>query len=334
MTENDETVSTEIVNAIQSGFPVVEKPFHEIGENLGMSGENLMAAIRSMLERGLLRTFGPVFDPIRLGYVSTLVAAHIDQDRVAELSSVMLEIREVTHNYLRDHELNLWFTITALNCEVIDSIIKQVEKFPGVKNILNLPAVRIYKIRAVFGTSEYFEAEQSTGLPEMLILDDNDKMLVRKMQENFPIHERPYRLIAEKAGMSEEEALTRISRMVEKKVIRRFGARVNHRRAGYISNCLGAWRGDDIDVAGVDFSRLPFVSHCYRRMPHNDWPYELYTMIHAVSNNDLKDKQNEMRSLAPHLKPVFMKSLYELKKTTMKYFLEQSEIQLKRDRKK
>ncbi len=326
MIDNVEKNSRDILRVLQADFPVIERPFLQVGTRLGMSEQEVIGAIRSYIDDGIIRTFGPVFDPRKLGYRSTLIAAQVDSERVAELAAMMLDIREITHNYLRDHDYNLWFTVTARTDLIMERIIKQVEKFPGVRKVLNLPMVKAFKIRAVFGAENDSPVIDGADTEEpSALLDYIDESLVRALQENFPLVDRPYLVIGDRAHMGEVEVVNTVRKWTEDGTIRRFGARLNHRNAGWTSNTLVAWGGGNIDMHGRTFSAMKEVSHCYKRTPHHEWPYELYTMVHAPSSVEMQDTLERMKALAEDSKPVFMNTLFELKKTSMKFFLEDTE---------
>lgn len=312
---------TGILPYIQTGFPVIEQPFAEIAAKTGKSENEIITSIQSLIDNGIIRAFGPVFEAKKLGYTSTLAAVKIDTHRLPELAAVMLDINEITHNYVRNNELNMWFTITVISQEFIDLIIKWVEKFPGVEKIISLPSEKVFKINAVWGAEESDVTIADTMI-EIPPFDDFEKSLVRTLQKGFPIESRPFAAIAAEIESDETTVINKIKSWTEKGVIRRFGARLNHRRIGYSNNILAAWKTKSPLELGEKFSKLSYVSHCYMRTPHNDWPYAIYTMIHSKSAQEGLGYLREMTEMSSGATPVALKTLYELKKTTMKYFLE------------
>ncbi len=312
----------ELLSVIQSDFPIVSRPFKVLAERISLTEPEVIETINSLKDRGIILNFGPVFEARRLGYISTLIAAEVGNDRVTELSASMLDINEITHNYLRENEYNLWFTITALNSDVMNKIIMWVKKFPDVKKILNLPIKKVFKINAVWETRELPKTNTDYNT-EIQPLDEYGKSLVRALQNEFPIIENPFRIIAETTDTDESAVMQTINSWLENGAIRRFGARLSHRKIGYTHNILAAWEGKNTELWGEKFARLPQVSHCYLREFYDEWPYELYTMIHAKSNAESKETLNNMKKIARGAKMVTMKTIYELKKTSMKYFMEE-----------
>ena len=145
---------------------------------------------------------------------------------------------------------------------------------------------------------------------------------MRALQADFPVTPTPYAELAAAADVTEKELLDTVADWLKNGTVRRFGARLDHRKAGYTENTLATWKGGDIDAWGKTFAELPEVSHCYRRKTHHDWPWELYTMVHARSDEELSATLARMRKAAPGAESVQLKTLYELKKTSMRYFLE------------
>ena len=312
----------ELLSVIQSDFPIVRRPFEVLANRIGLTEREVINSISSLMDEGIIRAFGPVFEASKLGYVSTLIAAKVGNDRITELAAAMLDINEITHNYLRDNEYNLWFAITALNSDVMDKIIKWVKKFPEVNKVLNLPAKKVFKINAVWGAGEFKTSNinYETKVPP---LDETGKNLVRALQNEFPMVENPFRVIADSTGTDESEIMDIINSWLNNGTIRRFGARLSHKKIGYTHNILAAWEGKDSELWGENFAEFTQVSHCYLREPHDDWPYELYTMIHAKSDTEADEILKTMKDIARGAKMVAMKTLYELKKTSMKYFMEE-----------
>jgi len=149
-----------------------------------------------------------------------------------------------------------------------------------------------------------------------------EKKIIASIQGDIPITQRPYHEISKKIGIEEEELLNILQKLVNKGVIRRFGATLRHQRSGFKANAMAAWQVDEerIDEVGEIMAGFREVSHCYRRNPAEDWPYNLYTMIHALSEESCKEialKMSEKTSIKNYS---LLFSRRELKKTSMKYF--------------
>ncbi len=315
------TKKDRLLSEIQSGFPIVTRPFQELAQRIGVPEHEIIESLLTLKDEGILREFGPVFDSRKLGYVSTLVAAKVDTNRIDECAASMMEIDGITHNYLRGNEFNLWFTVIAMNSDYLQKIIDRIEKFPGVIEAISLPMSKIFKINAVWvtGGSKTVQPDLETSAPA---LDDSAKTLVRALEDRFPIVEKPFAAIAKKTGIAEPDLMDTINSWIQNGIIRRFGARLNHNKIGYTSNVLVAWKGRDVELWGKIFAKASYVSHCYLRKPYEIWPYELYTMVHAQSDGEIKDILDSMRETAQGSEMMVLKTLKELKKSTMKYFME------------
>lgn len=150
MSQTD-SLDNRILGAIQSNFPVDERPFRIIAEKIGESEETVIDRVKSLFESKVIRRFGAVFDSRRLGYVSTLVGVRIpDPEHLPAVARHVSRYPEVTHNYERADSYNLWFTLIAENPGRIAVILQQVRGLPGVAEVRDLPQVELYKINASF----------------------------------------------------------------------------------------------------------------------------------------------------------------------------------------
>lgn len=159
-----------------------------------------------------------------------------------------------------------------------------------------------------------------------LQFSDKDKKLIRLLQEHLPLVERPYAELAKRTGMREQEVLEKVAAWVDSGIIRRFGAIVRHQRMGYRANCMVVWKVVDPEVAnraGEIFAGFPEVSHCYRRPEFEDWPYTLYTMVHATSQEGIEETLERMKTASGLDEYRGLFSEKEWKKTSMKYFSEE-----------
>ncbi|MFZ7127249.1 MAG: AsnC family transcriptional regulator [Desulfobacterales bacterium] len=145
----DET-DRRILNRIQSDFPVSKRPYAVIAEELGLPETEMLDRVRRLKEAGIIRRIGGNFSPERLGYVSTLCAAKVPEDQVETFAAVVNRFPGVTHNYLRECPFNIWFTFIAPSAEEIAQNLADIEAATGVTGILNLPATRVFKIKAKF----------------------------------------------------------------------------------------------------------------------------------------------------------------------------------------
>lgn len=136
-----------ILNRMQGDFPISEDPYDDIGRVLGVSGQEVLQRVRSLVERGVVRKVGPFFDARKLKYVSTLCALDVPEGKLEEVASFISAYPEVTHNYLRSGRPNLWFTLVAESRELIAKIIGEIEEKGAAGPVQNLPARKMFKVK-------------------------------------------------------------------------------------------------------------------------------------------------------------------------------------------
>jgi len=139
-----------LLDLIQDGFPLAERPYQALGESLGATEEAVIERMASLVDRGIIRDASPVFDLHKLGYCSTLVALNVPEERLEDVAALVNERAEVTHNYLREGEPNLWFTVIAESGAARDAILAEIEREADTGRIYPFPATRMFRARVVF----------------------------------------------------------------------------------------------------------------------------------------------------------------------------------------
>ena len=139
-----------ILNRIQSDFPITPRPYLTIADELNLTEAEVLDRISRLKQTGIIRRIGGNFVPAKLGYVSTLCAAKVPEDKIERFADVVNRFPGVTHNYLRENSFNVWFTFIAPSMEEIEQNLEDIEQETGIKEILNLPATRVFKIKAQF----------------------------------------------------------------------------------------------------------------------------------------------------------------------------------------
>ncbi len=337
MTDTD----TRVLMLIQNRFPLVQRPYEAIGRQLGLSESEAFDAVTALRDSGTVRRLGATFDLSHLGYVSTLAAAAVDPDHLEDAAEFVNGFGEVTHNYQRSGTYNMWFTIIAPSRERIAQIQEAVSKQPGCTGVLNLPAEHMYKIRVEFdaaGTraaderhgSEYRQHTITPQDVEVPSFTDEDIALIRLLQGDVDRSLEPFGSLGAQVGLSGDETIGKIEEWLACGVIRRFGAAVRHRRIGVSSNAMTVWDipEDQVNAAGELMSTFSVVSHCYERRRCEEWPYNMYTMLHAKDDEVCRKGVQAIHEALtdagidvpdPHL----LFSSREFKKRSMRYFMEE-----------
>ena len=143
-------VDRAILNRIQSDFPMTKRPFLSIAENLDLSESDVIKRLEQLKKKGIIRRIGGNFVPEKLGFVSTLCAAKVPEDKIEGFTRTVNRYPGVTHNYQRDNKYNIWFTFIAQSMDEIKGNLEDISRETGVTDIINLPATKMYKIRAHF----------------------------------------------------------------------------------------------------------------------------------------------------------------------------------------
>jgi DNA-binding Lrp family transcriptional regulator len=143
-------VDKAVLNRIQSDFPITSRPYRTMAEDLGLSEDEVLKRVSRLKASGIIRRIGGNFSPEKLGFVSTLCAAKVPEDKISQFAEVVNRYPGVTHNYRRENTFNIWFTFIAPKMDEINANLEQIAAETGVTDILNLPATRVFKIRAEF----------------------------------------------------------------------------------------------------------------------------------------------------------------------------------------
>ncbi|WP_277555128.1 siroheme decarboxylase subunit beta [Halobaculum limi] len=325
-------VDARLVDDYQSGFPVVERPFRVVAEDLGIDEEEALDRVTALRERGVFRRFGAVLNPPVIGS-STLAAVAAPDDRFEEVADVINGYRQVNHNYRREHEWNMWFVVTAGTREKRDEILADIEERTGCE-VLNLPMLTDYYIDLEFPVwnDDAFAREslESTDAGATRISEDAtgglselERDLLIEIQDGFPLTATPYRDVAAAIDADVDDVLSAVERLLADGCIKRIGCVVNHIVTGFHNNCMVVWDvpDDRLDELGERVGELPYVTLCYHRprRPDQDWEYNLFTMVHGREADAVDAKIDE---LAEEYLPFDHERLYStetLKQTGAQY---------------
>jgi len=318
-----------ILTAIQADLPVEVRPFDVLAERLNLETTDVVARVKRMAAEGLLRRVGPVFDSRGLGYVSTVAAATVPPERLREVADRVSRMPGVTHNYERRHAYNLWFTLTCASRQEEELALEAVRRDTGIPHIFSLPALAVYKIRVKFDLMEDSAAADVEIAPPLAgpatrPLSGQQKELVRLLQDGLPIQREPFVGAGAQLGWPVERIVEQIREWMGMGIVRRFGAVVRHRDLGFAANGMAVFRAADAqaDEAGRRLAVRPEVSHCYRRPPMPDFPYNLYAMIHGRSEDVVRQAVAAMAAETGLTDYDVLFSVTEFKKASMRYFVE------------
>jgi DNA-binding Lrp family transcriptional regulator len=327
----DET-DKRLMNLLQSRFPLAAEPFAPVAEEAGLPLDETMRRTQRLLDERIIREITPIFDTRALGYESMLVAAKVDPEHPHRAAKIINSHPGVSHNYLRTHEFNLWFTIATPPDSGLglQGTLEALQRLTGAESIRQLPTLTLFKINMNLemekGTDALAAAVEAAPPRELerQPYDDTDIAVIRALQGPMAVAERPYDDAAAEAGMTTDALLSHLEGMVDRKILRRVAAILFHRRAGFSANGMGVWRvpEESVQEVGARMASVRGISHCYQRPTYEDWPYSVFTMAHGRSKEEcdaVLDSIAEEHGLHGEDRAVLYSST-EFKKIRLHYF--------------
>jgi siroheme decarboxylase len=285
-----------LMNLLQSSFPLDAEPFALLAGEAELELEDVLARTRRLLDGRIIREITPIFDTRALGYESMLVAARVDPANPQRAARIVNSHPGVSHNYLRTHDFNLWFTIaTPPDSKLgLDGTLAALMQETGAESMRQLPTLTLFKINMNLemekGTEALASAVEAAPPRELerQPYDETDVTVIRALQGPMEPVGRPYDGAAAAVGMSTAGFLEHLRGMVERKLLRRVAAILYHRRAGFSANGMGVWKvpEDEILATGRRMAAFRGISHCYQRPTYPDWPYSVFTMAHGRSKQE------------------------------------------------
>ncbi len=330
----DET-DKRLMNLLQSRFPLDPEPFALVASEAELELDDVLARTQRLLDGRIIREITPIFDTRALGSESMLVAAKVDAEHPQRAAQIVNSHPGVSHNYLRTHEFNLWFTIaTPPDSELglrgtLDALMEET----GAESMRELPTLTLFKINMNLemekGTDALAAAVEAAPPRELEAqpYDEDDIALIRVLQGPMAAVERPYDEAAAELGIATDELLDRLRGMVDRKILRRVAAILYHRRAGFSANGMGVWKvpADEIPEVGARMASYRGISHCYQRPTYEDWPYSVFTMAHGRSKEEcdaILDSIAEECGMGPDDRATLYSST-EYKKIRLHYFTDE-----------
>ncbi len=280
-----------LCNALQDGLAICAGPYADLAEYLGSDEETVLEETRELKEKGIIRRIRAMMNHRALGMTSTLVAGHVPEEKLQEVGEAINAMEGVSHNYVRKHDLNLWFTLQGGSAEEIEIEVSKLSGQLGI-DFYSLPVERVFKLNVRFdaeGKGQQIGDVEPVPKSEAVELNDTEKRILSKLQDELKVTERPFDFLCGE-GLEIDEVLKIIRKLLDKGVIRRVGAAVDHRKLGFVANilfCCVVGEGQIIE-AGKRLARFGIVSHCYERKRVKDWPYNLFAMMHGRSMGEIQ----------------------------------------------
>ena len=325
----DET-DKKLLNLMQGSFALTERPFAHVAGLAGISEDEVMERVQYLLDKRIIREVTPIFDTRALGYSSMLVAAKVDPANPHRAAQFINSHPGVTHNYLRNHEFNLWFTLAVEPDSRLglDGTLDVMAARTGAESIRQLPTLKLFKIRMDLemegGTDALKTAGEAVEPMELdpIELSAADIEVITATQGPMAVRSDAYVPAAEKLGVPVSEVLQRLASLQERGGLRRVAAILYHRRAGFSANGMGVWAVPDGEILDTGRRMAAFrgISHCYQRPTYADWPYSVFTMAHGRSKDECDAVLDAIAESTGIEQRATLYSSTEFKKVRMLYF--------------
>ncbi len=323
-----------LLNLMQGSFPLAPRPYQHVASAAGIGEDEALVRVRRLLRERIIRQVTPIFDTRALGYSSMLVAAKVDPDNPWRAATVINAHPGVSHNYLRNHEFNIWFTIaTEPGSKLgLEGTLERLGELAGAQSIRQLPTLKLFKIRMDLEMEKGTEAlagqvaeAVAPAETDPQPYDEFDRAVIRATQGDLPLVAEPYAPAADELGIAQAQLLDHLRGMQERRLLRRVAAILYHRRAGFSANGMGVWKVPEERVleVGMEMSKFRGISHCYQRPTYADWPYSVFTMAHGRSKQEC---DAILDSIAQHTGISERATLYsstEFKKIRLLYFTDE-----------
>ncbi len=319
-----------LLNLMQGKFPIAPRPYEAVAQLAETTEDEVMRRVQHLIEQRIIRQVTPIFDTRALGYSSMLVAAKIDAENPHRAAKVINAHPGVSHNYLRNHEFNLWFTIaTEPDSKLgLEGTLEALAAEAGATSVRQLPTLKMFKIRmdlemegdtkALASAAEAVEPAEMDPQP----YDEFDIAVIRALQGDMPVISEPYKPAADELGIDVPKFLEHLEGMQARRILRRVAAILFHRRAGFSANGMGVWKvpeGEELEY-GKRMASFRGISHCYQRPTYADWPYSVFTMAHGRSKEECDANLDAISEDTGITERATLYSSTEFKKVRLQYF--------------
>ena len=331
-----------LLDTIQDAFPLEERPYRVIADMFSAQGEpvteqQVFEAVENLRNTGVIRRVGGVYDSKKLGFISRLCAGKVptvatgasDDSALDKFAAAVNAVPAITHNYVRTHEYNLWFTVIAENEAEVQNVVDRLCAETALHDVHVLSVTKKFKINTVMRGagapvgSRQLAVGRNNADESQAELSLSDKARIRVASTDIPHTLTPFK----DWGVAIEE----LREDLTQKRMRRFGAILRHQQAGFAHNAMVCFGLDERrgstgsptearDERGAILAKNPHVSHCYERPAFEGFPYTLYAMMHAQSAGDLDRYVKEAAASIGNPDYVVLHSERELKKTSFEFF--------------
>ncbi|MFH0939001.1 MAG: Lrp/AsnC family transcriptional regulator [Planctomycetota bacterium] len=322
-----------LLNLLQDEIPLVARPYKILGDKIGLSEDEIVARIGELKTSQLLRQISAIFNTHNLGYQSSLVACKAPPDKIDQVAATLNLHPGISHNYARNHEFNLWFTIAVPEQACLQTHLDVLLKESGACSLRPMPTLRLFKIGMKLdmteGRAQKPSSDEETpsyanapSIAEKFPLTEKDRLFVLALQDDMETRPDPFAPIARRLNVTLSELFDWCRQAITCGRLRRIAGIVRHRQAGFSANGMGVWQTppERIEEVGQLFARQSVITHCYQRPTYPDWPYNLFTMIHGKTVDECDEIFARLLQLSGISAYAALYSHKEYKKIRLKYF--------------
>jgi DNA-binding Lrp family transcriptional regulator len=319
-------MTQEILSRIQKKFPLTHKPFATIAQELNTTEEKVLKILNQEKEASIIRQTSAIFDTKRLGYKSSLVAFKIAPQKIDKAVEIINAHPGVSHNYERNHEFNIWFTMAvAPDSQLgLEKTIAILAELTQADDYIMLPTLKLFKINVKLNTTGKDEKKEKVKkvVHKEIELTPLHHQIIQKVQYDIDFVSEPFKETIDTLNISYETFFNILSELQESGMMRRFASILNHRKAGFNANAMVVWDVDEDNGERIGENAAAFsaVSHCYLRPKYENWPYNLFTMVHGKTTEETNAIIEEMAQEIPSKSHMPLYSSREFKKVRIEYF--------------
>lgn len=319
-------LKNQILLRIQKNFPLVDKPFLSIANELNTTEQEVIKLLNEAKNEKIIRQTSAIFDTKKLGYTSSLVAFEVALENMDDAIAILNAHPGISHNYERNHSFNIWFTIAVAPDSKLglEKTIEILAKKTKAKNHIILPTLKLFKISVKLDTTNTQSQKEhiKTKIYNDLTLTPQHYKLIQYLQQDIAFVQEPFAKIIKELNISYKELFNHIQEFLDAGVIRRYASILNHRNAGFNANAMVVWNinEENANEIGKLAASYSAVSHCYLRPKYENWQYNLFTMIHGKTK---EETQSVIDDIASHITYESYMPLYssrEFKKVRINYF--------------
>jgi len=319
-------MKNEILSRIQKKFPLVPKPFETIANELNTTEDEVLNILQKEKADAIIRQTSAIFDTKRLGYKSSLVAFKIPHAKIDDAVKIINSHPGISHNYERNHDFNIWFTlgISPDSKLGLEKTVELLAKLTQADDYIMLPTLKLFKINVKLNTTGKDEKKEKVKkvIHKEIELTPLHHAIIAKAQYDIEIVSEPFKNIIDELEIDYDKFFSILTELQDAGIMRRFASILNHRKAGFNANAMVVWdvdekNGEEIGKKAAAFSA---VSHCYLRPKYDNWPYNLFTMVHGKTTEETNSIIEDMAKEIPSASHMPLYSSREFKKVRIEYF--------------